>query len=295
MKTLFTTIGWTLTAYVLYCTVLFVSQRRLMFPRHLAPVPAPASLNQGVETLPVSISEGNVEAWFLRPGHPEPGGRAPALIVAHGNAEIIDYLPGEFEWIRELGIGILLVEFPGYGRSPGNPSQASITKAFIAAYDMLVQRDDVDSSRIVLFGRSLGSGAVCALAEERPSAAMVLVSPFTSARVFAAAYFAPGFLVRDPFDNLSAVQGYPSPLLVFHGVHDEIIPFSHGRALADAAAKGNLIDYPCGHNDFPPDQAGFRRDLSTFLTETGILPRPGGTGEGPAEPAKQKVITRPSG
>jgi pimeloyl-ACP methyl ester carboxylesterase len=271
MKPLFTIIVWALTAYVLYCTVLFFAQRRLMFPRHLLPVPAPAVSTQGVETLRVPSGGGYVDAWFLGPGRTSAGGRAPAVIVAHGNAEVIDYLPGEFEWIRELGIGVMLVEFPGYGRSQGSPSQESITGAFISAYDMLVERPDVDSSRILLFGRSVGSGAACALAEKRPSAAMVLVSPFTSTRVFANAYFAPGFLVRDPFDNLSTVQGYPNPVLVFHGEYDEIIPFSHGRALAGAAPMGNLIGYPCGHNDFPPDQGRFRRDLSNFLFEAGIL------------------------
>jgi fermentation-respiration switch protein FrsA (DUF1100 family) len=274
MKPLLTIIGWALTAYVIYCTVLFFSQRRLMFPRHLASMSAPSVSTPGVETLWVPFADGNVDAWFLPPSQLEPGGRAPAIIVAHGNAEVIDYLPGEFEWIRELGIGVLLVEFPGYGRSQGSPSQKSITEVFTSAYDMLVERKDVDNNRIILFGRSVGSGAVCALSEKRPSAAMILISPFTSARFFATAYFAPGFLVLDPFDNLSAVRHYPNPVLVFHGEHDEIIPFSHGRTLTDAAATGELIGYPCGHNDLPPDQYRFRTDLSTFLFKTGILSQP---------------------
>lgn len=273
MKPLFTIIGWALTAYILYCTVLFFAQRRLIFPRHLTGIPAPCSSSPGVEKLKVATSGVSVEAWFLPPSHTESAGRAPAIIFAHGNAEVIDYLPGEFQWINELGIGVLVVEFPGYGRSKGNPSQRSITETFVSAYDMLAQRKDVDGSRIVLMGRSIGGGVACALAEKRPSAAMVLISPFTSARVFAAAYFAPGFLVLDPFDNLSVLRHYSKPVLVFHGKYDEIIPYSHGKTLAEAAAKGTLIGYPCGHNDMPPDQNRFRRDLSSFLVETGILSR----------------------
>jgi pimeloyl-ACP methyl ester carboxylesterase len=211
----------------------------------------------------------------MPPGNIQPGNRAPVVIFAHGNVEVIDYLPGEFQWMNELGMGVLLVEFPGYGRSSGSPSQESITETFVAAYDKLTRRDDVDMDRIVLMGRSIGGGAVCALAEKRPSAAMVLMSTFTSARVFAAAYFAPGFLVLDPFDNLSAIEKYSNPVLIFHGVNDGIIPFSHGRALAGATPRGTLIGLPCGHNDLPPDPDRFRRDLTNFLIETGVLSGPG--------------------
>ena len=272
MKPLVTIIGGALTLYILYCAVLFLAQRRLMYPRHLVQVPsAPVMPPGGVEMLRVPVSGGDVEAWFMPPAHLQPGGRAPAVIFAHGNAEVIDYLPGEFGWLCELGAGVLLVEFPGYGRSRGKPSQASITEAFVSAYDMLVRRSDVDGNRIILMGRSVGGGAVCALSEKRPAAAMVLISAFTSARVFAAAYFAPGFLVLDPFDNLSAIRRYPNPVLIFHGEHDEIIPFSHAGALAGAAPAGSLIGYPCGHNDLPPDLNRFRQDLANFLMEAGVL------------------------
>ena len=80
------------------------------------------------------------------------------------NGELIDFWPHELKKLNRLGIGVLLVEYPGYGRSNGSPSQKNITEAFTGAYDMLVTRPDVDPSRIVLFGRSLGGGAVCILA-----------------------------------------------------------------------------------------------------------------------------------
>ena len=80
-------------------------------------------------------------------------------MFAHGNAELIDYWPEEFDEPRRWGAGVLLVEYPGYGRSDGAPSQDSITESMLAAYDWARQHADVDASRIIPYGRSLGGGA----------------------------------------------------------------------------------------------------------------------------------------
>ena len=132
---------------------------------------------------------------------------------------------------------------------------------------------EVDRGRIVLIGRSLGGGAVCDLALRRPAAALVLLSTFSSIRSYAVRYLAPGFLMRDPFDNLAAVQRYAGPVLVVHGRNDVVAPFSHGQALSAAARRGRMIVYDAGHNDCPPDWAVFRTELQAFLKEEGILPQ----------------------
>lgn len=166
----------------------------------------------------------------------------------------------------------MLVEYPGYGRSGGRPSQKSITAAFVAAYDAVISREDVDPSKIILFGRSVGGGAVCALAHHRPSAALILVSTFTSIQAMAAKFLTPKFLVRDPFDNLEVVQGYEGPILVIHGRNDRIIPFAHGNRLHRAAKNSQLITYESGHNDCPPDMDQFWQDIELFLTDHKIIP-----------------------
>ena len=258
--------------YCCYCLLLFVLQRQMMFPHYAAGRPAAPSLEKtGVELLWIDTSEGKIEAWFLPPAGRKDGSPAPAVIFAHGNAELIDYGPAEFRRFSEIGVGVLFVEFPGYGRSPGSPSQESITETFVKAYERLVERDDVDNGKIVLYGRSLGGGAVCALADERPSAALILQSTFTSARSFARRYLAPGFLVRDPFDNLAVVKRYEQPVLIIHGRYDETIPYRHGTALAAAARDARMITYECGHNDCPPDADRFWRDIEQFMAEIGVI------------------------
>jgi pimeloyl-ACP methyl ester carboxylesterase len=260
-----------LIGYALYCLVLFSMQRQILFPRHLVdPGSFPATPSDGMETLWLDLPFGRVESRFLPP--PEGAGRpAPLVIFAHGNGELIDHWPEELRVFHEMGMGLMVVEYPGYGRSEGKPTQATITQTFQTAYDRITRRDSVDVDRVVLFGRSLGGGAVCRLAAERPSAALILMSAFTGVRSFAAAYVAPPFLIRDPFDNLSVVSAYAEPVLVLHGRADEVIPFRHGVRLAEAAPRGELIPYPCGHNDFPPGWFTFRRDVEAFLRRSGIL------------------------
>ncbi len=258
--------------YVVYCGFLFLIQRSMLFPgagSRIAPVveprPAPA------EVIPLKTSFGSVESWYYTP-ELSSARPSPAVIIAHGNAEHIDTFPADFLRFTELGLAVLAVEYPGYGRSQGSPSQEAITEALVTAYDTLVARDDVDGERIVLFGRSLGGGAVCALAAQRPSAALILLSTFTGIRPLARRYLAPTVLVRDPFDNLDVVRQYDGPVLVMHGTADELIPHTHGQTLSAAARRGRLVDLECGHNDCPPHWDQFWGDISQFLaTETDLL------------------------
>jgi pimeloyl-ACP methyl ester carboxylesterase len=258
--------------YAAYCVLLFLVQRQVVFPRYMIPTPAAPDLKVlGIEPWWLETSFGKVEAWYLPPlSAAKP---SPAVIFAHGNGELIDYWPSELGRFASLGAGLLLVEYPGYGRSAGSPSQESISETFMLAYDRLAARKDVDPSRIVLFGRSLGGGAVCDLALKRPSAALILMSAFKSVSAFAVRYLAPAFLIRDPFDNLAAVRQYKGPVLVIHGNFDEVVPFSHGQALHTATPDGKIIVYQAGHNDCPPDWAVFWRDVQDFLQMIGVLER----------------------
>lgn len=266
-------IFWPLCIYMAYCGLLFLLQRQLMFPRGMIAQPAPSSDKiPGLTKIWLETEAGKVESWLLPPVSGTASGPAPAVIFGHGNGELIDFWPDDLRGFARLGLAVLLVEYPGYGRSAGFPSQQSITQAFLAAYDALTARKDIDPARIVLFGRSLGGGAVCALSLKRPSAALMLMSTFTSARSFAKRYLAPSFLVRDPFDNRSAVEKYPGPILIMHGRHDTVVPFSHGAALHQAAARGRLIPYEAGHNDCPPDWNIFWQDVAEFLRASRIIP-----------------------
>jgi hypothetical protein len=264
-------IGIVFLVYAGFCLLMFFLQRHVLFPRYMIPAPDPPDFKAlGIEPWRLEASFGAVEAWYLPPAGADPQQPAPAVIFAHGNGELIDFWVDELRRFPERGVGLLLVEYPGYGRSAGSPYQTGILEVFTLAYDRLAARKEVDAGRIVLFGRSLGGGAVCDLALKRPAKALILMSAFKSVRAFAARYLAPAFLIRDPFDNEAAVRRYTGPVLVIHGRFDEVVPFGHGQALADAAPNARMIVYEAGHNDCPPDWDVFWRDVEGFLRENGI-------------------------
>ena len=256
-------------AYALYGVLVFALQRRLIYPGRAIRVTGPPPV--GVVPITIVTATGRGAAWFMPPLQGIRGERRPVVICFHGNGEVIDFLPEQFEGFVRLGMGVLLVEYPGFGRSTGNPTEESITEAAVAAYDAVLQREEVDPERVVVFGRSLGGGAACALAARRPSRALILQSAFTSTRPFARNFLAPGFLLRDVFDNAAVVAGYRQPLLLVHGSSDTIVPVGHSRLLQRLAPNARLVEFPCGHNDFPPDWREFYRIVTVFLLEAGVL------------------------
>jgi fermentation-respiration switch protein FrsA (DUF1100 family) len=256
-------IGVLVLAFV-YVGVVALFQRRLLFPRPSV-VGAPARPDDALQVwLPTAV--GQVEAWYLAPLGGPPG-PAPTLLFFHGNGELIDFCPEDFVEPRRWGVGALLVEFPGYGRSSGTPSQENIRRAVLAAFDWAQAQSNIDARRIIAHGRSLGGAAAAILAVERSPAALVLASTFTSIRSFAHQFWVPEFVVLDPFDTLSLLPAYAGPVLVLHGSRDEIVPLRHGRALAQAARGAELEVLSCGHNDCAVPWSRIRR----FLAERGVL------------------------
>src|SRR5262245_4448222 len=134
---------FTLTAATLivaaYWTLIFFAQRSIQYPAPpLGGVPAqPADAQQVWLDTPGA----RVEAWYLPSARPGP---APLLLYTHGNGELIDIWPGAFEEPRSWGVAALLLEYPGYGRSTGAPTQASITAASLAAYDWAARQPGID-------------------------------------------------------------------------------------------------------------------------------------------------------
>ncbi|MFH2006582.1 MAG: alpha/beta hydrolase [bacterium] len=264
--------AWVAAAYAMWLLLAFFLQRRLVFPRHIPRQdPAAGAGLPGLQKRWISTSEGRVETWFVPAANATTARPAPAVIIAHGNAELIDGQGAAVHGYHRLGISALLCEFRGYGRSAGSPSQGHIVADHVRCYDWLAKRGDVDRRRIVFHGRSLGTGVVTALAVKRKPAALVLVSPFTSLADVMAWYLIPRFLVRDPFDNEAALERLDRPVLLVHGTNDRVVPYRHSRSLHRIAKRSTLSTYSCGHNDVPIHSKRFWQDIATHLHRAGVI------------------------
>jgi len=256
-------------ALFIYGVLLFAMQRRIAFPGTSRASPRPsATAPAGLTQLWLSASFGRVEAWFIPAADPA---AAPTVVYAHGNGELIEDWRAAMSEVARAGVNALLVEYPGYGHSEGRPTRATIRETFGLAYDWLVSEGAVDTTRIVAYGRSIGGGAATDLARDRSVRALVLQSTFSSTMRMAHEILAPGFLVRDRWDNARGVAEFGGPVLLMHGPADEVIAFAHAQTVARARPGLAVTPIPCGHNDCLDVWPSIVDVLTTFLRANGLL------------------------
>lgn len=272
MRTIALTVAALLAIYAAWLVLLYAGQRGMMFPGAGTAIgDAGQPRTPGVEAVAVPATFGQVRGYFLPAAT---AGSAPAVLYFHGNAELAVHNIALLQPLAELGLHVLIVEYPGYAGSDGRPGRDSLDEAARAGFDWLARRADVDPARIVAMGRSIGAGPAVALTGDRQVAALVLLSAFSSLDGFAYRMGAPGFLIRDRWDNIARLREYKGPVLLFHGRRDRIIPFAHSRELARAAPHARLETMDCGHNDCPYFDPGFIETLGGFLRQTRVLARP---------------------
>jgi len=179
---------------------------------------------------------------------------APVILFCHGNAGNISHRLENVKFLLDQGLSVFIFDYRGYGKSSGRPSEAGIYGDGLAAYDFLVGSKLIQPSKIIPFGRSLGSSVAIEIALKREVKALIIESAFTSTRDMAGSLFlfrAISFILPAHYDNLGKIAGVSVPKLVIHGDHDEIVPFSMGQRLYQAAQSPKRF-FPVtgsGHND----------------------------------------------
>lgn len=223
--------------------------RSMIFPASQASFPEPRA-GEGWSVVRYETSDGVrlAGAYF-----PPPAPDRPVILYFHGNAEAAAHNLPLADALRSRGLGVFLAEYRGYGGLGGSPSEEGLYADGEAALDAL-GRLGVPASRVVLAGRSLGSGVAVELATRHTVAAVVLVSAYTSivdmGRIVAGP-LAPLF-VRDRFDSLSKIGRVGAPVVLVHGRRDDVVPVSMGRRLAAARPDARWVEVPeATHNDFP--------------------------------------------
>jgi abhydrolase domain-containing protein 17 len=197
------------------------------------------------------------------------------ILYSHGNAEDLGHGLPTLEALRSLGYAVIGYDYRGYGASTGGaPSERTAYRDHEAVYRYATRTLGIEPRRIVLYGRSVGSGPATRLAAREPVGGLILESAFTSTYVVLTRV---AFLPFDRFPNIRHIRDVRAPVLIIHGIRDEVIPFAHGQRLYAAAREPRraLWVEGAGHNDVAL-VAGARYDaaLQEFrsLLETSSIP-----------------------
>ena len=239
-----------LVGYLLVLVLIRIFEARLIFfpdyPDRLEGDWRPRGLP--VEDVWLTAADGvKLHAWWI------PSTKAKFTFLAfHGNASNIANSAQIYEFLRDAPANVLAVEYRGYGRSEGRPSEAGIYRDAEAGYEYLTKAKGTDPRTIVSFGQSLGTAVATHLAVQRPVAGLVLEAPFPSAsRVAREVYwFLPGvsLAVYGQFNTAQWIKDVRAPVLIVHCKQDPVIPFVFGQQVYEAAPEPKTfvaIENPC--------------------------------------------------
>lgn len=216
-------------------------RRFLYYPEPLpreAPVPLQAHARDAEEVfLPTADGELVHALWWPPPEAPD-GTRRPTLLYLHGNAGHV------FDWslvrvdLKGCDCGLLLLDYRGYGKSSGKPTEEGLYHDGRACLAFLAERGVAPGDTVIL-GKSLGGGVATELARGREDLrGLILESTFTSIQAVARKLFPflpIGAILPDRYESAKKLEEARCPVFVIHGERDGLIPPSEGRALYAAA------------------------------------------------------------
>jgi fermentation-respiration switch protein FrsA (DUF1100 family) len=248
--------------YLAVAATLYFAQRSLMyFPDTAHVTPASAGLPEATEVALTTADGAQIHAW-----HVPPRDDKPVILYFHGNGGSLPHRVERFRRLIEAGIGLVAVEYRGYGGNAGSPSERGLIADAEAGYAFATTL--YPPSRLVVWGESLGSGVAVALAAEKPVGRVILEAPFTSAAAVGAQhywYLPVRLLMSDQFRSDERIGKVTAPLLILHGLRDQVVPYAMGEHLFDLANQPKHIArfLDGGHEDL--DAHGGLDAVARFL------------------------------
>ena len=229
-------------------SLLYVFQEKMIFFPGKRIIDTPGTIGlQYEDVYLVTDDEIKIHGWYV----PHPEAKA-TLLFFHGNAGNISHRLDSISIFHELDLSVFIIDYRGYGRSGGRPSEQGTYMDAQAAWDYLVDERRIRPDELIVFGRSLGGGVAAGLAARISPAAVILESTFTSIQELGKHYYP--YLpvswiarVRYPVDE--DISSFNCPVLVIHSEQDDVVPFSHGQRLfANAREPKVFLPISGDHN-----------------------------------------------
>ncbi len=211
-----------------------------------------------------------IHGWLIQ----NPSAKA-TLIFFHGNAGNIGDRLGKIDLFYKMGLNVLIIDYRGYGKSKGYPTEKGAYKDALAAYDYLQTRKDLSGKGVVGYGASLGGAIAVDLASKRELTCLILDSTFSSAVDMAKHIypFVPSFLIKTRLDSEKKIKNITVPKLFIHSIDDRTVPIALGKKLYEAApGSKEFIEIRGDHNDgHIHDENKVRDGISRFLKVQGLI------------------------
>jgi fermentation-respiration switch protein FrsA (DUF1100 family) len=260
-----------IVGYALALVLLRLFEKHFIFfpnyPDRLAGNWSPRGL-QNQDALFQSSDGTKLHAWWI-----PSAGAIFTFLAFHGNAGNISDRAEIYKFLKQIPVNILAVEYRGYGKSEGVPSESALYLDAEAALDYLVVSKGIHSGKIVVYGQSLGTAVAAHLASKHEVGGLIMEAPFPSAGAVARQrlWFFPGLplLLWGQLDTEKALQSVRAPILVVHCVDDPVIPFQLGKAVYDKAHQPKSflsIQGQCHEEASIIGPQNYQRQIQIFLS-----------------------------
>jgi len=188
----------------------------------------------------------------------EPGS-TKVLVYFHGNAEDIGLALPLLDILKnQLKVHIIAIEYPGYGIYEGKPSAEKILEDSDFVMSFIIKMLGIKANDIIIFGRSIGSGPATYIASKYKINSLLLMSPYTSIRAVARNIVGRigQFLVAERFRNIDYIKLAKSPVMIIHGLKDQLIPYTQSQDLCEQCQVSAKLVLPLNmdHNIFDMEQ-----------------------------------------
>lgn len=251
-------------------------EERMLFAPFRKIHATPAALKLDFEDLTLkSTDKVTINAWFV------PAKKASQTILyCHGNGGNLSNYLGPIASFHSMGCNVLALDYRGYGKSSGTPSEKGFYDDAKTAWTYLVETRKIPPEQIIVVGWSLGGAVAAQLASTQKPGGLILESSFTQVRDMARVrmpFIPEGAAildeVRNEFATLEYVTRIHCPLLVIHSSQDRMVPFAQGQAIFKAAPDPKTFLKVTGsHNGGCVNDPKYFPGIRTFL-ESVRLPK----------------------
>lgn len=242
--------------------LLYTFQDLLIFHPQPLTIDHRFSFDQSFEEMNIPFEKDNLNIVKFKTSQPRKG----IVLFFHGNMKNVEHYKQYPILFTKNGFEIWMIDYPGFGKTTGKRSEKIMYQQSLIMYDHATKEIAADS--ILIYGKSLGTGVASYITSEKKSRVLILETPYYSIEELAGDLF-PMYsflpLTRYSFPNGKYLKKISIPVIIFHGTNDKVVPYHHGKRLADENNHIELVTIEKGtHNDL----AGFelyKRKMDSVL------------------------------